>query len=312
MKGEPKPPRNQDQEQPPRKGETIESTVPEGEARIESAAVRFPRRKRTSASPVIDGPTAFSREKETSMSIRHAFSAIAAGVVISATAFAQTSAQTPPQTTPTQPTAQSGTQPETPITLVGCIQREADYRREQDKGRGGAVGTGAGAGNEFVLINASMATPDTPASSSAEPCAPGGKGEAYELTGNRERDLERFVGRRIEITGMLKKHETAGTTGTGASKPTGGFDPMGKDLLLPEVNVTSFKEVAASRPPAEAAAQPETPAEPRTPAEPERRPTGAAAVPNELPQTASQFPLAGLIGLLSLGAAFGVRSLRGC
>jgi hypothetical protein len=31
MTGEPKPPRNRDQQQPPRKGETIESTVPEGE-----------------------------------------------------------------------------------------------------------------------------------------------------------------------------------------------------------------------------------------------------------------------------------------
>lgn len=244
------------------------------------------------------------------MTIRHAFNVtIAAGVLTCASAFAQTSGQTPTQT-PTQPAAQVGTQPETPITLVGCIQREADYRREKDKGRGGAVGTGTGVGNEFVLINASIATPDTPAPASAEPCAPGGKGEAYELTGNRERDLERFVGRRIEITGMLKKHETAGTTGTGAPKPTGGLDPMKQDLQLPEVNVTSFKEVPASRPPAEEAAQPETPAQPQAPASPEPRPTGTAGIPKELPQTASQLPLAGLLGLLSLGAAFGVRSLR--
>ena len=246
------------------------------------------------------------------MSIRHACSAIAAGVLTCATAFAQTSGQTPTQTTPTQPTAQAGTQPETPITLVGCIQREADYRREKDKGRGGAVGTGTGAGNEYVLINASTATVGTPAPSSAEPCAPGGTGEAYELTGNRERDLERFVGRRIEITGMLKKHETAGTTGTGAPKPTGGLDPMGQDLQLPEVNVTSFKEVAATRPPAppEEAVAPETPTQPQTPAEPEPTPTGTAGLPDELPKTASQLPLTGLIGLLSLGAAFGVRSVR--
>jgi len=245
------------------------------------------------------------------MTIRHAFNmTIAAGVLTCATTFAQTSGQTPAPTTPAQPTAQAGTQPETPITLVGCIQREADYRREKDKGRGGAVGTGAGAGNEFVLINASTATAATPAPATAEPCAPGGSGEAYELTGNRERDLEKFVGRRVEITGMLKKHETAGTTGGGAPKPTGGFDPMGKDLQLPEVNVTSFKEVAATRPPEEAAPQPETPAPAQTPAEPEPRPTGTAGMPKQLPQTASQLPLAGLIGLLSLGAAFGVRWLR--
>jgi LPXTG-motif cell wall-anchored protein len=248
------------------------------------------------------------------MSIRHAFGTIAAGVLMSVAVFAQTSGQTPTQQTPPQPTspqptAQAGTQPETPITLVGCIQREADYRRERDKGRGGAVGTGTGTGHEFVLINASTstATAGTPAPSGAEPCAPGGKGEAYELTGNRERDLEQFVGRRIEITGMLKKHETAGTSGTGAPKPTGGFDPMGQDLQLPEVNVTSFKEVAVSRPPAppgEAAAQPDTPAAP------EPQPVATTGLPDELPRTGSSLPMAGLIGLLSLGAALGLRSFR--
>jgi hypothetical protein len=239
------------------------------------------------------------------MSTRHAC-AIAAGVLTCATAFAQTSGQTPTPTTPAQPTAQAGTQPETPITLVGCIQREADYRREKDKGRGGAVGTGTGTGNEFILINASTATAATPAPATAEPCAPGGSGEAYELTGSRERDLEKFVGRRVEITGMLKKHETAGTTGAGAPKPTGGFDPMGKDLQIPEVNVTSFKEASASRPP-EDAAQPETPTQPQTPAEPEPQPTGTAGIPRELPQTSSQLPLTGLLGLLSLGAGLTVR-----
>ena len=241
------------------------------------------------------------------MTIRHAYGAIAAVMLTGTTALAQTSGQTPTPTTPAQPTA--STQPERPVTLVGCIQREADYRREQDKRRGGTAGTGAGAGNEYVLINASTAAADAPAPSVSEPCAPGGTGEAYELTGSRERDLERFVGRRIEITGMLKKHETAGTSGAGAPKPTGGFDPMGGDLELPEVNVTSFKEVATIRPPEEAAAQPEAAPESRMPAEPKQRPTDMAALPTELPQTASQTPLAGLIGLLSLGAALGVRSL---
>lgn len=258
------------------------------------------------------------------MTTRHACSAIAAGVLTCATAaFAQTSQQTP-----TQAAAQADTQRETSITLVGCIQREADYRRQQASGRGGVAGTGAGLGNEFVLVNASTvtgptgtaasagtstpgATAGTPPPSGADPCATPGTGEAYELTGSRERELERFVGRRVEITGMLKRAETesgtAGTAGTGTGKPTGGFDPMGQDLRLHEVNVTSFREVPVSPPPAP---QAEAAAQPVTPAEPESQPVGTAGVQDELPRTASALPLAGLIGLLAFGGALGLRTLR--
>jgi hypothetical protein len=246
------------------------------------------------------------------MGIRAACNAIAAGMLTCTTAFAQTS-QTP-TTTPTQ----TGTQPETSITLVGCLQREADYRREQASGRGGAVGMGTGVGNEFVLVNASMgaAGTSTPSATTEADCKPGGTGEAYELTGNRERELERFVGKRIEITGMLKRAETeaAGTAGTaGTAKPTGGFDPMGQDLRLHEVNVSSFRELGVKPPPPEpdaAAVQPEpVPApEPVQPA-PEPEPTGTSGVASELPQTASPLPLAGLIALFSFSAALGIHSV---
>ena len=238
------------------------------------------------------------------MGIRAARNAIAAGVLTCATAFAQTSQ--PPTPTP----AQTGTQPETPITLVGCLQREADYRREQSAGRGGAVGTGTGLANEFVLVNASMATAgaSTPSATTETDCKPGGTGEAYELTGNRERELERFVGRRIEITGMLKKAETetAGTAGTpGTAKPTGGIDPMGQDLRLHEVNVTSFREVGVKPPPPE----PDAAAVEPQPVQPAPEPTGTSGLPAELPQTASPLPLAGLIALFSFSAALGIHSV---
>jgi hypothetical protein len=245
------------------------------------------------------------------MSIRAARTAIAAGVLTCATAFAQTSQ------TPTQTPAQTGTQPETPITLVGCLQREADYRKEQSAGRGGAVGTGTGLGNEFVLVNASIAAAGapTPSATTEMDCKPGGTGEAYELTGNRERELERFVGRRIEITGMLKRAETeaAGTAGTaGTAKPTGGIDPMGQDLRLHEVNVTSFREAGVKPPPPEPEAaempQPQAATQPE-PRQPEPQPTGTSGLPAELPQTASPLPLAGLVGLFSFGAALGIRSV---
>src|SRR5688572_5859983 len=52
---------------------------------------------------------------------------------------------------------QQTTATEQQITVAGCIQREADYRKARDAGRGGVAGTGVGAANEFVLINATMA-----------------------------------------------------------------------------------------------------------------------------------------------------------
>jgi hypothetical protein len=80
--------------------------------------------------------------------------------------YCQTTGQSP-----TQPTSQAGsqrmeqarqpgdrTQTDQQVTLVGCIQREADYRKAHQGGRGGTLGTGFGAGNEFVLINASAGT----------------------------------------------------------------------------------------------------------------------------------------------------------
>src|SRR5687767_2628717 len=78
-------------------------------------------------------------------------------------AFAQTTQQTPAQPeaqTGAAPSAQTraATAPEQQLTIVGCVQSEADYRRAQDAGKGGVAGTGVGVGNEFVLINASMST----------------------------------------------------------------------------------------------------------------------------------------------------------
>ena len=281
------------------------------------------------------------------MPIRYVCLSGAAVLIFVVAAFAQTTGQTPAQTP-----GQAASQTETPITLVGCLQREADYRRAQSSGRGGVVGTGAGLTNEFILVNASTATgtpgsvaakdatgtagaaatPGTatpPATTPADTPAPSGtsadcstataSGEAYELTGSRERELEKFVGRRIEITGTLKPaataSDTAGTTGApGTAKPTGGFDPMGQDLKLREVNVSSFREVAATRPPAsepEPSAQAAAPApQAATPSEPQPQAVGTSGTQQELPRTASPLPIAGLIGLLSLGGALGIRSLR--
>ena len=200
------------------------------------------------------------------------------------------------------------------VTVVGCVQREADYRKAHDIGRGGALGTGVGSADEFVLVNAMK----MPASSVAKDCASASGGEAYELTGKGEDAVKPFVGHWVEITGKMKeaKLET-GTAGTDQPRPTGGVDPMKRDLKLFEIDVDSVHDYApaAAATPAPAAqttpraTPPPAPVTP-TPA-PRAEPSSAAPSPREtLPRTASDIPVVGLLGMLLVMAAMALRSLR--
>ena len=137
-------------------------------------------------------------------------------------------------------------QPDQPITVTGCIMREADYRRMQDAGKGGAAGTGIGVGNEFVLTRASTSPAGAAASTpgAAAPTGTSGTDATYELTGANEGRAEEFVGKRVEISGTLKRAEVgaAGTTGgPTAGKPPSGVDVTSKDLKLRELEVTSVR-----------------------------------------------------------------------
>src|SRR5688572_16752974 len=123
---------------------------------------------------------------------------------------------------------------EAPISLVGCIQRETDYRRQNNSGKGGFLGFGGGLGDEYVLVNASRG-----ADGAFGDCATATGGEAYELTGSGEGDLEPFVGQRVALTGTRKEAEIDSTTG----QPTGGRQ-AGDDLRLFEVEVASFRALA--------------------------------------------------------------------
>jgi hypothetical protein len=195
--------------------------------------------------------------------------------------------------------------PRTPISLIGCIQREADYRRQHGSGKGGFLGFGGGLGNEYVLINASPRR-------GSRACATASGGEAYELTGSEEGDLKPFVGQRVAITGTRKAAEIDTATG----RPTGGRQ-AGYDLRLFEVDVESFRAlppvqartVARLRQPA-AARESEQLNENRSAQAPiQRRPDVDANV-DHLPPTASPLPLIGLVGLLSLAAALTLRGAR--
>jgi hypothetical protein len=174
-----------------------------------------------------------------------------AGVLaLGVTAFAQAAGQQPTQPQP-EPGGRTSTDQQ--MTVTGCIQREADYRRARDAGRGGVAGTGVGVGNEFVLTEASASPSSTAGARTTEPGSPTGtagssaaSSTAYELTGPNERQVSAYVGRRVEITGKLKPAETdaAGRTTGGASagKPPAGVDVASKDLKLRELDVTSVRE----------------------------------------------------------------------
>jgi hypothetical protein len=200
--------------------------------------------------------------------------------------FAQTTERPGPPTDSRPPAAEAAQRQtaavsaEVPATLVGCVEREADYRRAQDAGRGGAAGTGAGVGNEYVLVNASVAIAGaapadrpTPGAPPAEPGTVGTAGPAgrvYELTGPAEGQLEQYVGRRVEIVGKMKNAPTAksdkapavtatvpeSTTGrpgvpstaspSGRPAPSGSVDLTGQDLHLRELEVISVREATGS------------------------------------------------------------------
>ena len=140
------------------------------------------------------------------------------------------------QSTPPPQSPPAATQPAQQVTVIGCIQRESDYRQAMDKGRGGVAGTGVGAGDEFVLTNASIKTQGlNPDAAPADP--------AYELTGTGEEKVKGFVGKRVEITGRFKAAEVspggAPTGGATAGRPPSGVDVASKDLKLRELEVVS-------------------------------------------------------------------------
>jgi hypothetical protein len=261
--------------------------------------------------------------KEGYMSIRHALSLIGAALVsYSAVAFTNTHDLT---------AAARSHDEDTPVTLVGCIMKESDYRRQQDIGRGGWLNTGAGTSNEYVLIDA-VPGPVNQLTPAEADCSTKVGGRDYELKGKaeRKRNLEPFVGRRIEISGVFSHADAelaVGTTGdVVATQATGGHisQPRERDLKLFEVKMDSFREIPIAQPVAvvsesETAVVSPTPeptpappaySEPAPAPQAPPAPAPAPAVREQLPKTASPMALMGLLGLLSMGGAFGLRTWR--
>jgi hypothetical protein len=164
--------------------------------------------------------------------------------LVSAQGVNQTPTQSPvqgsTQGTGGQTRVGTGVESSTQVVVTGCVARES----EQTTARGGVLGTGLGAGNEFVLANAMTgrtgATPNAQiaggvsGSTSTGSGAVGtsgtasggtatttaartGTGMSYSLTGNRESELALHVGKRVEIVGTVDANTTAAASGADAS-----------------------------------------------------------------------------------------------
>jgi hypothetical protein len=180
----------------------------------------------------------------------------AAVVALNMVAFAQPTAMASQASTANAAPAAQQAAPDQQVTVTGCIQREADYRRARDAGRGGVAGTGVGVGNEFVLASASTAgTPGATGTTGAAGTptgTAGSTGMAYELTGANERQAAQHVGQRVEISGKLKAAALGAsgrpTGGATAGKPPEGIEVAGQDLQLRELEVVSIRQISATCP----------------------------------------------------------------
>jgi hypothetical protein len=101
------------------------------------------------------------------------------------------------------------------VTLIGCVEFEQDYRKRMAAGRGGVLGSGVGATDEFVLTNVRPAAEvgTSGRRGSAGTTMPGAGGGVYSLTGPQEKNLKRDVGRQVEVVGVI---ENAGKPSTGS------------------------------------------------------------------------------------------------
>jgi hypothetical protein len=187
---------------------------------------------------------------------------IAAVLSLSAAAAAQTSSQTPTQSpvqsgTPgaSQQTAHpSSPQTETQVTVIGCVTRESGSEFTLTKattssmsataspgasgtataGTSGRAGVSAGVGSEGVKAGAEVSA--VGASGAATRTGSAGSMTTYSLTGDRERDLEKFVDQRVEIVGRVE-HAAAAAAGlstTGASAPGAGNDGRRSETARPD------------------------------------------------------------------------------
>jgi len=95
------------------------------------------------------------------------------------------------------------------ITVTGCVQREADYRRSIGGGKGGALGSGAGVADEYVLRSVQTVDANTlkPTGTSAKNFE-----EVYAVTGDLEHELAKAVGHSVAVSGYVEVEKSKGSS----------------------------------------------------------------------------------------------------
>ena len=106
------------------------------------------------------------------------------------------------------------------VAMIGCLQRESDYRAQHNKGAGGPLKAGLGAGDEYVLAQAK------PAPASGTGATQSATARDFSLTGRLEKDLVTQIGRMVEVVGTVKegKDEIPKLT-VSLAHPVGDFCP---------------------------------------------------------------------------------------
>jgi len=94
------------------------------------------------------------------------------------------------------------------ITVTGCVEKEADYRNSISSGKGGALGSGVGVGNEYVLRSVQTVKADTlkPTGTS-----PQNYEEVYAVTGDLEHELDKALGHKVAASGYVEVAKSKGT-----------------------------------------------------------------------------------------------------
>jgi len=138
------------------------------------------------------------------------------------------------------------------VTLVGCLQREADV-----PGRRPNIIERAGIMQDYLLTQATFAppsltdartrggpTPDIPVSTSGSPQTPA-TGSVYKIEGIAAARLRELTGKRVEVTGRIDEddmREVRGTAGTGTTVPGTNVRIEDADGDTPEFEATVINE----------------------------------------------------------------------
>jgi hypothetical protein len=119
------------------------------------------------------------------------------------------------------------------VNIVGCVEREADYRKQINQGKGGPLNSGVGQGDEYILRFAKSVPNGVVSKKTLASTGTTGSEDIYSVTGKSEDELKLEVGRQVEVTGYVEVAKSDGTL---------------KVHQLPRLHIDKWNRVAESCP----------------------------------------------------------------